>query len=143
MKNYRNLCLVSVAIISVAFSSCKSSNEGENKSETGTVADEKTVIVTDTSSDYAILKAKTLNLVKTNEAEIAAFKSKLATETASNKVKFQKEIDSLNAKNVALKSTLSNYKEEGKAKLNTFKARLQKSIDDINKDIDTYRSEHK
>ena len=143
MKNYKILYFITFTICAVFFSSCKSSNESEINTETNVAATDRDTVALSTESDYAILKAKTLELVKANEIEIAAFKSKLKTETALNKVKFQQEIDSLQAKNIALTSALNAYKEQGKIKLNSFKARLQKSIDDINKDIETYRTEHK
>ncbi len=139
MKNYQILYALTFVLFTFIYSSCKSSNE--TKTETDAIENE--TVSEATQSDYAILKSKTLDLVKVNEAEIEAFKAKLKTETATNKVKFQREIDSLQAKNVALTSTLNSYKEQGKAKLNTFKERLQKSIDDINKDIETYKVEHK
>ena len=143
MKNYKILYFITFTICAVFFSSCKSSNESEIITETNVAATDRDTVALSTESDYAILKAKTLELVKANQVEIAAFKSKLKTETALNKVKFQQEIDSLQAKNIALTSALNTYKEQGKIKLNSFKARLQKSIDDINKDIETYRKEHK
>jgi hypothetical protein len=142
MKNNKILTFGAFVIIGLSVS-CKSSNENNNSTNDGVEQAESTAKPSDSLSDYAVLKAKTLDLVKTNDAEIAAFKAKLATETAENKVKFQKEIDTLNAKNARLKSTLNDYKEQGKVKLNSFKERLQKSIDDINKDIDTYKTEHK
>lgn len=138
MKNRKFLGFVLLTIVTFAVS-CKSSNEKND----ATIEAETTTATTDSLSDYAVLKAKTLSLVEANEIKIAAFKAKLANETAENKMKFQKEIDTLNAKNDKLKNTLSTYKEQGKAELKTLKERLQKSIDDINKDIDTYRENHK
>ena len=150
MKKLTNTCIIATAIFFLQFIGCKSSSEGENELDSGKIEVDKPSekIAGDTTlnnspSDYAIIKSKTLELVKSNETEIAAFKTKLKTETEANKIKFQREIDSLMAKNKVLKSTLENYKEQGANKLNLFKERLQKSIDDINKDIETYKTEHK
>jgi len=76
------------------------------------------------------------------KGRIQEFKEKLKVETAENKKKFQQQIDKLEAKNNDLKNDLKGYTESGKEKWDVFKTRVQKSVDDINKDINDYKKEH-
>lgn len=93
-------------------------------------------------SDYAKLKAETSSLIADNKTRIAEFKVKLKTESAANQAKFEKQIDALEAKNEALQKDLDNWADKGKEGWDAFKTRVQKSVDDINKDIDDYKKDH-
>ncbi len=96
----------------------------------------------DTLSDYAKLKAKTSSLIADNKTRIAEFKVKLKTESAANRAKFEKQIDALEARNEELQKDLDNWADKGKEGWDAFKTRVQKSVDDINKDIDDYKKDH-
>ncbi|WP_146185077.1 guided entry of tail-anchored proteins factor 1 [Flavobacterium pallidum] len=97
---------------------------------------------TDSVSDYARLKAETNKLIADNKTRIAEFKVKLKTESAANQAKFEKQIDKLEAKNEELQKDLDNWANKGKERWDAFKERVQKSVDDVNKDIDDYKKEH-
>lgn len=96
----------------------------------------------DSKSDYAKLKAETNEMIAENDRKIAAFKIKMKGEKADAQASLDKKIAVLEAKNNQLKKDLNEYTEEGKEKWGAFKTRVQKSMDDINKDIDDYKKEH-
>lgn len=96
----------------------------------------------DSLSDYARLKAETNSLIADNKTRIAEFKVKLKTESAVNQVKFQKQIDDLEAKNEELQKDLDNWAEKGKERWDAFRDRVNKSVKDINDDINDYKKEH-
>ncbi len=148
MKKQTTLVL---ALLGMAFIQCKSpgervedSQEDLEKAKTEQVeATEKyQEVKNDTASDYAVLKAQTQKVIADNNKRIAEFKVKLVTESSANQKKLQVKIDTLDARNNRLERDLDNYKEEGKDKWNAFKTRVQRSVDDINKDIDDYKKEH-
>jgi len=151
MRKKIRLLVAYCFIAGITLISCKPSNEKmedakedvvEAKEAEANAEENLTEVKADTASDYALLKAQTKKLIAENETRIAEFKMKLKTETAVKQKKFQTEIDQLEAKNNVLKSDLNAYKEEGKEKWNAFKNRLQKSVDDVNKDIQEYKKEH-
>ncbi|MGK4567583.1 hypothetical protein [Flavobacterium sp. 3HN19-14] len=134
------------------FTSCKTSNDKIEDAKEDVVdakqneaaAEEKyDAVKNDTAvSDYQKLKAGTDKLIADNETRIAEFKVKLKTESAANQKKFQARIDKLEARNNELKADLDSYADTGKEKWDAFKNRVQKSIDDIDKDIQDYKKEH-
>lgn len=140
------------SLIALAFgASCKSPNEqaedaqedlGEAKQEQVEAQSEVDSLSATDASDYAKLKAGTRKVIADNEKRIAEFKLKLAGESAANRKKLQIQIDTLEARNERLGNQLDAYKEEGKAKWDAFKTRVEKSVDDIGKDIDDYKKEH-
>jgi hypothetical protein len=88
------------------------------------------------------MKLETEKLVAANDAKIAAFKMKLKVEKAENQKQFEANINKLEEKNNKLKTDLNAYSESGKESWNTFRMRVQSSIDDVNKDIENYKKEH-
>lgn len=131
--------------------SCKSSTEkteeaqAEMDHERNDVHNDTLSIVAvdkDSQSGYAKLKAETNEMIVTNERKIAEFKVKMKGEKADIQTSLDKKIAVLEAKNTQLKKDLNEYTEEGKEKWNAFKTRVQKSMDDINKDIEDYKKEH-
>ncbi|MDI1255102.1 MAG: hypothetical protein PSV16_03295 [Flavobacterium sp.] len=152
MKKSVKVLAVALLLAGFTFVGCKNSNDKiEEAQEDVTVAKENEVdaeqefdaVKNDTAvSDYAKLKAATAKLVADNETRIAEFKVKLKTESAANQKKFQVKIDKLEAKNNALKADLDAYTDSGKEKWDAFKNRVQKNVDDIDKDIQDYKTEH-
>ena len=51
-------------------------------------------------------------------------------------------IDKLEAKNNELKSDLDKFGDKADEKWDSFKTRVKKSVDDIDKDINDYKKEH-
>ena len=151
MRKSIGLLVASCLITGITLTSCKSDNEKveaakedvidakENELEAESDLQEAK---TDSVSDYTRLKAETNALVAKNETRIAEFKVKLKTENAANQKKFQVQIDNLEAKNNELKRDLNNYADAGKEKWDTFKTRVKKSVDDIDKDIEDYKTKH-
>lgn len=135
-----------MVIVSIELYSCKSSSE--NPDDVSVNINEATKVVRkempiDSLSDYAKLKVVTSKLIADNELKIADFKSRLKSESTVNQAKFQAQIDTLLSKNKLLKTDLNTYKEQGLSKWNAFKSRVQKSVDDVNQDIETYKNDHK
>lgn len=94
------------------------------------------------TSDYALLKAGTKKLIADNEKRIAEFRVKANSETADERAKLNARIDRLEAKNNELKADLERFGDKADEKWDAFKARVKKSVDDIDKDIDDYKREH-
>lgn len=94
------------------------------------------------TSDYALLKAGTKKLIADNEKRIAEFRVKANSETADERAKLNARIDKLEAKNNELKADLEKFGNKADEKWDAFKTRVQKSVDDIDKDIDDYKKEH-
>ena len=151
MKKSIGLLVAACLVASIGFTSCKTSNEKvedakeevvdskENQMEAEQNLNNKKM---DSVSDYAKMKMESEKMVAANEVKIAEFKMKLKTEKAENQKKFDAEIMKLEEKNNKLKADLNNYTETGKESWNTFKMRVQNSVDDINKDINDYKKEH-
>lgn len=140
-----------IALLAMAFVQCKSPNErvedskddlDKAKTEQAEATENYQDVKKDSTSDYAVLKAQTQKVIADNNARIAEFKVKLNTESAANQKKLQVRIDTLDARNNRLQRDLDNYKDEGKAKWDTFKTRVQHSVNDVKKDIDDYKKEH-
>jgi cell shape-determining protein MreC len=151
MKKSIGLLVATCLVTTIGLTSCKTSNEKvedaqekvvdakENEMEAEKELTDKKM---DSVTDYAKMKTETQRLVEKNEAKIAEFKMKLKTEKEENQKKFEAKIDKLEEKNNRLKADLNAYSENGKESWNTFKMRVQNSIDDMNKDIDNYKKEH-
>lgn len=146
----KNLYLYST-LIALAFG-CKSPNEQaddakddlkEAQQERAEAQSEYDATQASDTSDYAKLKAGTKKIIADNEQRIAEFKVRLAKENAESRKKLQTQIDSLEARNERLGKQLDAYKAEGEAKWDAFKTRIQKSVDDIERDMDDYNDKHK
>jgi hypothetical protein len=148
MKKSIVLFVAACLIAGIILTSCKSKDE---KAEDVTIAKDSIIqasedlnkVKSDSISDYAMLKAKTSKLVAENEQKIAEFKMKLKMEASEKQEELQEIINKLEVKNSELKKDLETYTEAGKEKWEAFKERVQKSVDDINKDIENYKKEHK
>ncbi|WP_291083917.1 hypothetical protein [Flavobacterium sp. BFFFF1] len=151
MKKYISIAAATVFAVALVMASCKNSKDevkearedvNDVKQEQIEAAADANAAKSDSVSDYAKLKAETNKLIADNKTRIAEFKVKLKTESAANQKKFQAQIDQLEAKNEVLQNDLDNWTEKRKVDWNAFKSRVQKSVDDINKDIDDYKEAH-
>jgi hypothetical protein len=151
MKKSIGLLVATCLVASIGLTNCKSSTEKvEDAQEEVVDAKENQMEAEknlnndqlDSLSDYGKMKMETEKMIALNQGKITEFKTKLKTEKAENQKKFEANIDRLEEKNNKLKSDLNNYKESGTESWNTFKMRVQNSVDDINNDIDNYRKEH-
>ena len=145
MKNLKFTPTIVLSILLLLFFSCKSGNENPDQSvksgsTEGNVS--KVIVANDTLSDYAKLKLVTNKLIAENEADINDFKLRLKSESTENQLKFKTQIDRLKVRNDVLKQDLENYKDKGESEWNAFKIRVQKSIDDMDKDIQKYKKDH-
>ena len=146
MKNLKLTLTSFLAIALLLVFSCKSRNENSDQSSKSAVTKGNTpevLVAGDSLSDYAKLKLATNKLIAENEADIADFKFRLKTESTENQLKFKTQIDQLKLRNEVLKKDLESYKDKGVSEWNSFKVRVQKSIDDMNKDIQQYKKDHK
>jgi hypothetical protein len=151
MKKSIELLVATCLVTAMNLTSCKSSNEKVEDAQEEVVdakenqmeAEQNLNIETMTSeSDYATMKLETEKMVAINESKIAEFKMKLKIEKAENQKQFEANINKLEEKNNKLKTDLNAYSETGKESWNTFRMRVQSSIDDVNKDIENYKKEH-
>jgi len=151
MKKSIGLLVATCLVTTMNLTSCKSSNEKvedaqeevvdakENQMEAEQNLNNETM---NSDSDYATMKLETEKLLAANDAKIAEFKMKLKIEKAENQKQFEANINKLEEKNNKLKTDLNAYSETGKESWNTFRMRVQSSIDDVNKDIENYKKEH-
>ena len=145
MENLKLALTSALAIVLSLLFSCKSGNENADQSlkSVDTKANgSKVLVANDTLSDYAKLKLVTNKLIAENEADINDFKLRLKTESIENQLKFKIQIDRLKVRNDVLKKDLESYKDKGESEWNAFKIRVQKSIDDMDKDIQKYKKDH-
>lgn len=145
----KNLYLYST-LIALAFG-CKSPNEQAEEAkddlkdaqqEQAEAQSEYDATQASDTSDYAKLKAGTKKIIADNERRIAEFKVKLASENAESRKKLQTQIDTLEARNERLSEQIDSYKAEGEAKWKSFRSRIEKSVDDIERDIDNYKNKN-
>ena len=151
MKKATLLFVSSVFVFALSLNSCKSNAEKVEDAQEDVIDAKENELEaekelheakTDSVSDYERLKAETKVIVATNKTRIAEFEVKLKQETTQNKAKLQKRIDALEAKNDELEKDIDSFSASTKEKWQTFKARVKKSTDDIEKDIEEYKDEH-
>ena len=151
MKKSIGLLVATCLVTTMNLTSCKSSNEKVEDAQEEVVDAKENQMEAEqnlnseqmtTDSDYATMKLETEKLVAANDAKIAEFKMKLKIEKAENQKQFEANINKLEEKNNKLKTDLNAYSETGKESWNTFRMRVQSSIDDVNKDIENYKKEH-
>lgn len=148
MKQTKLFSIAAAAVLALSVSSCKSdTKQAEDEATKATAkqaeatAEYENTKAADTS-DYAVLKAGTKKVIADNEKRIADFRVKASKETGANKAKLDSQIDKLEAKNNELKSDLDKFGDKADEKWDAFKARVNKSADDIKADIDNYKKEH-
>lgn len=151
MKKSIGLLVATCLVTTMNLTSCKSSNEKVEDAQEEVVEAKENQMEAEQNlnnetmnfvSDYATMKLETEKLVAANDAKIAEFKMKLKIEKAENQKQFEANINKLEEKNNKLKTDLNAYSETGKESWNTFRMRVQSSIDDVNKDIENYKKEH-
>ncbi|RZJ69076.1 hypothetical protein [Flavobacterium sp.] len=148
MKSTKFLSVAAAAVLTFGMTSCKSdTKEAQDEVVEATedqaeaTAEYENAKAADTS-DYAVMKAGTKKLIADNDKRIAELREKATKESAENKVKFNAQIDKLEAKNDQLEKDLDEFSDKAGEKWDAFKARVEKSANDVKTDIDDYKREH-
>jgi cytochrome c556 len=151
MKKSIGLLAASLLLAGITFTSCKSNAEKVEEAQED-VVDAKEDEMDDqqdlndakyeNASDYEQFKAATKVIIAENETRIAEFKVELKTESAENKKMYQAKVDMLQKKNNQLEEDVDDFTDGAKENWNDFKNRIEKSQNDIETDIKTYKREH-
>jgi predicted RNase H-like nuclease (RuvC/YqgF family) len=68
-----------------------------------------------------------------NETSIATMKAKLSAMSEANRVRFEKQINTLEQKNSEMKKKLADYRDEGDVKWISFKNEFNHDMDELGK----------
>lgn len=113
-------------------SSCNSSpnsrvrNAEENVTEANEALDRANEAYVEDMRNY---RMQTNERIRDNNQRIEDFRAQIANEDASNKTKYQKQIEDLKVRNGKLKERLDNYDEEGKDNWEQFKLSFNREMD--------------
>lgn len=142
------MSIAAAAMIAIGSTSCKSDTEKAEDEVVEATAEqaEATAEFENTkaadTSDYAVLKAGTKKMIADNEKRIAEFRLKANKETADERARLNTRIDKLEARNNELREDLNRFGDKAGEKWDAFKARVDKSANDIKTDINDYKEEH-
>ncbi len=95
------------------------------------------------TSEYAKLKAGTKKIIADNERRIAEFRLSIKDKTADERGRLNERIESLEVRNEELRRDLDRFGDRTDEKWETFKARVNKNVDDIRRDIEDLRQDSK
>lgn len=105
-------------------------------------------VVIDTTNtvkkDWEKFKSDADNKIRQNQDSISIAKKRIEKEDAKIKVKYRKMIVKLEERNNNMEAKLKDYKDEGKDKLEKFRADFNNSMDSIGTDIkDLFKNDKK
>ena len=95
------------------------------------------------TSEYAKLKAGTKKIIADNERRIAEFRLSIKDKTAGERTRLNERIESLEARNEELRKDLDRFGDRADERWDSFKARVNKNVEDIRRDIDDLRNDNK
>jgi hypothetical protein len=137
MKKYNLKCISISLLMSIAFSACNSSagkveKARENAAEANKNLDEANQIYL---ADIESYRRKTTEKIETNENSIAWLNAGIENERKEVRVENRKKIAELEQKNRDLKMKMNEYKADGNASWEKFKAEFDHDIDVLGKAI--------
>jgi hypothetical protein len=95
---------------------------------------DKDITCTD-STEYANYKIEAEKKLRENELLIADMKDRMKSESKENRVKFKKQLDSLDLQNSQLRNVMISYSSEGKENRERFKKEFNTELDALGKAI--------
>jgi hypothetical protein len=90
---------------------------------------------TDSINDYAQFKQESEMKLQSNDEEIAVLKSKMTSDKKDLKIKYDKKIGELEAKNNKLRTRLNDRKEDSETSWASFKQSINEEMDEVGKSI--------
>jgi hypothetical protein len=90
---------------------------------------------TDSINDYAQFKQESEMKLQSNDEKIAVLKSKMTSDKKDLKIKYDKKIGELEAKNNKLRTRLNDRKEDSETSWASFKQSINEEMDEVGKSI--------
>jgi gas vesicle protein len=136
-KSVLSIGVVTIAVATMLFSSCNSSNEKNETTESESVEklneakEDLNEAKKEYNKKYETFKNESLHRIAENEKTIAALKLEMKDETKVAKADLDKKLTTLEEKNQNLKEKISDYKEEDNEKWESFKTEFSRDMDNL------------
>ena len=97
----------------------------------------------DSVADYQNFKRDSETRFLKNEKSLADWKVKVSQSDVNRRAEYEKNLATLNQKNVDLRKRMVDYKHDGETKWSSFKTEFNNDMDDFGKELENFTIDNK